>query len=104
MSSKTKPIKVNLTAEEMSEIAAAQKAAGYKSRSAYMRDSALSSAPVHLLTIARRMGELGHIANDVLAEDDEASGNRRLYGDDAKKSARRIIKACDAVISALREG
>lgn len=102
MSSKTKPIKVNLTAKEMSQIAVAQKAARYKSRSAYMRDCALTNAPVDLLTIARKMGELGHIANDVLADNDETSGNRRLCGEDAKRAARRIINACDAVMSALR--
>lgn len=102
MREKTKPFKVNLTDGERKKIEAARTAAGYKSVSAYMRDSALGNAPVHLLEIAREMGKLGQIVNEILASDIFASGTGGSYGDDAKKAARRIIKACDAVTAALR--
>lgn len=102
MSGKTTPFKVHLTADERSQIKAGQKAAGYKSQSAFMRDSALSNEPLHLLTIAREMGKLGQVVNDIIAAGGAASGNGGLYGDDAKKAARRIIKLCDAVTAALR--
>lgn len=102
MKEKTTPSKVNLTTSERSKIKAAQVAADYKSMSAYMRDCSLKNAPVHLLEIARVMGKLGQIVNEVLASVNSTSSNEGLYGDDAKKAARRIIKACDAVTAALR--
>ncbi|MFN3664188.1 hypothetical protein [Yoonia sp.] len=102
MSGKTTGFRVYLTDDQRSQAEAGQKAAGYKTLSAYMRDCALSGAPVHLLTIAREMGKLGQIANDILTAGDAATGTGGLYGSDARKAARRIIKACDAVTAALR--
>ncbi|MBQ2260151.1 MAG: hypothetical protein II336_02145 [Loktanella sp.] len=102
MSTNKTQFKVNLTADERSQIEAAKKAAGYKSLSAYMRDSALRKESVDLLSIACEIGRLGQIVNDIMLKRDPASGDDLLHGDDAKKAARRIIKACDAVSDALR--
>lgn len=102
MSRKTTPFKVNLTGAERSRIEAAQRSAGYKSMSAFMRDSSLNNAPVHLMEIAREIGKLGQVVNEILGTGDPVSGTGGFSGDDAKKAARRIIKACDAVTAALR--
>lgn len=103
MSTKTKQFKVNLTAAERSQIEAAQKAANYKSLSAYMRDCALRNDTIALQSIARNIGRLGQIVNEVMLEPAPTSGMGQLQAEDARQLARRIIKACDAVSDALRE-
>lgn len=102
MTTKTTQIKVNVTADERSQIEADQKAAGYKSLSAYMRDSALKKETVDLQSIARVIGQLGQIVNTIMLEYEPETGTGQLHGDDAKKTARKIIKACDAVSDAMR--
>jgi len=103
MKKKTISLKINVTEAERSEIDVAQKAAGYKTRAAYMLDSALLQTPLELTEIARQLGRLGLLCNDLLADEDGGAANRRLDRDDAQKAVRKIINACDAVIAALRE-
>ncbi len=102
MNETTKPFKVNLTADERTQIEAAQKMAGYKSLSAYIRNSALKTEKIDLQSIAREMGRLGQIVNGIMLEFDPANGAGTSHGDELKKAARKIIKACDAVSDVMR--
>lgn len=102
MNETTKPFKVHLTADERAQIEAAKNAAGYKSLSAYIRDSALKTEKVDVQFIAREIGRLGQIVNGIILEGHSTTGDGPIHGDEAKKVARKIIKACDAVSDVMR--
>jgi hypothetical protein len=102
MKAKIHTLKFKVTDDEKIKIDAAVKKAGYETRSAYLRDSALLETPADLAQIASHIGRLGMLCNDLLLDDEH--GRRKLDEKyDAKKAARKIVKACDAIIEDLRK-
>lgn len=102
MSKKPVAWKIYPSEEERKQIDADQKAAGYATRTGYILDATLYATPLHLTKIAREIGRLGLLCNELLGEDEDAYGNRKLTGADARRAVKRIFTACDAVTDALK--
>ena len=100
MATKTKPKSIYATEQQWSDIKDARNEAGYKTLSKFVVDSALSNQTLVLNEVARSLGRLGMICNEVLIPKNEETAS--LQGSDADAALRKIIKACDKVIIALK--
>ncbi|MFA8384165.1 MAG: hypothetical protein ACEPO2_00955 [Pelagibaca sp.] len=102
MTGKAKTLKINIPQEQLAKIDAARVAAGYRTRTEYMIDSAVWGSPVYLREIAQHIGQLGLICNFVLLPDDDGSEHAHLQGEEARRAVRKIVRTCDAITKALR--
>ncbi|QUJ76959.1 hypothetical protein KDD17_02600 [Sulfitobacter albidus] len=104
MEKRTEDVKFKVTASEKEIIERKAEKARYNTRAAYLRDSALLGAPVHLTDIALSIGQLSLLCNELLCEADESDPcNRPLSGSEAKKAVKKIMLTCDAVRHELQE-
>jgi len=100
MAEKKKPKNIYGTEQQWEDIRYFQHAAGYTTLSKFVIDSALSNQTLVLNEVARQLGRLGMICNEVLVSDGDET--QKLQGAEAEAALQRVIETCDRVIYELK--
>lgn len=99
MARNTIPKNIYATEQQWSDIQDARRKAGNTTLSKFVVESALSNQNVVLNEVARNLGRLGMICNEVLVSN---GGTAILHGSDAEAALKKVIETCDKVIIALK--
>lgn len=99
-------VKFRVDREALARIDARQAAAGYSTRAAYLAaclaDCALADRQIELTEIARSIGRLGHLCNQLLTPREATALDLSLSTYEAHGLVRKITRTCDAVTKTLK--